>query len=269
MFTNDPDLNGNGRGQTIAAVERAADVLLHIAQSPSPTLGVTDIAAALDMSKAVVHRILLSLKSRGLIEVEPETRKYKLGSMALMLGLSRLNRIDFRALIHPVLVDLSKITNETATMSVRAGNSRIYLEQVQPAREVIMSVAIGISYPLHAGASSKAFLAFLPDDEIDEYLNGSLSQLTESTVTDVAVLRKELRDIRNLGWASSYQERQEGASAVAAPVLDRNGVPVAVISVGGPAERFLGELEFCTREVVAAAEGLSQRLGYPGRAITA
>ena len=261
-MTASPSGASGSRTQTIAAVERAADVMLHVAQSPSTSLGVTEIATDLGMSKAVVHRILNSLRTRGLIEMNAETRRYQLGAMAVMLGLSSLNRFDLRQHVRPVLVDLARVTNETATMSVRTGNTRIYLDQVTPQREVIMSVSLGVAYPLHAGASSKALLAFLPDDEIDAYLHGSLSQLTDSTVTNVAVLRRELREIRERGWASSSQERQAGASAVAAPVLDRNNSPAAVISIGGPAERFEGVIESCTAHLLRAVKGLSQQLGY-------
>ena len=50
--------------QTIATVERAADVLTLFARADDPTLGVTEIAQALGLSKAAVHRILASLRSR-------------------------------------------------------------------------------------------------------------------------------------------------------------------------------------------------------------
>lgn len=38
-------------GQAIATVERAVEVLMHFTETPSPTLGVTEIAEALGMSK--------------------------------------------------------------------------------------------------------------------------------------------------------------------------------------------------------------------------
>lgn len=251
-------------GPTITAVERAADVLLYLAGDSRPTVGVTEIATDLGISKAVVHRILASLRTRDLVELEPSTRRYRLGPMATLVGLASLNRLNLRALVVPVLNQLAFQTNETATMSVRTGWSRVYVEQVTPRREIIMSVAIGVPYPLHAGASSKALLAFLPEDEIEEYLEGTLSRLTEFTVTHVDALRDELATIRRRGWASSAQERQHGASAVAAPILDHDGAPVAVLSVGGPSERFEAELDDCAALVARAAADLSQQYGYRG-----
>ena len=248
---------------TIATVERAADVLLHFAAVPGPDLGVTEIAESLGLSKAAVHRILASLRSRRLIELDERTRRYSLGVAAMRLGLAYLDRIDVRRLAHPELVALSEQTHETATLSIRTGRTRIYVDQVTPNREVIMSIALGEPYPLHAGGSSKAFLAFLTPEQIEEYVSAApLEQLTPATVVDVAALRSELKLVRERGWASSLGERKLGAASVAAPVLDAAGKPTAVVSVSGPADRFMAEFDACRDALLAATGRLSARLGF-------
>lgn len=254
------------RGQTIAAVERAADVLMLFARAKTHTLGITEIADELDMSKAAVHRVLASLRSRGLIEFDGAARRYLLGPEAMTLGLRYMARLDVRQLAVPVLHELSAETNETATLSVRTGDTRVYVDQVTPLREVIMSVSIGVPFPLHAGASSKAFLAFLPDEQVAAYLSHGLTPLTAGTITDAAALAAELGAIRQRGWAQSSGERQVGAASVAAPVFDHLGMPVAVVSVCGPAERFGAEAKQCAERLVLRTRGLSATMGYsPGR----
>ena len=97
-----------------------------------------------------------------------------------------------------------------------------------------MSVKVGAAYPLHAGASSKALLAFLPADEIDDYLRRSeLDALTTETITDGTILRRELDQIRQQGFAVSLGERQAGAGSVAAPVLNDRGEVVMVVGPSG------------------------------------
>ena len=255
------DSTSHGAGNTAATVDRAADVLLMFTRSSSPTLGVTEIADSLDLSKAAVHRILSSLRGRGLVELEPGTHRYGLGPLVLSLGLTYLNKLDVRQLGAPELAALSRSTNETATLSIRTGDSRVYIDQVTPDREVLMSVQIGVPHPLHAGSSSKAFLAFLPEEEIERYLRRPLRALTASTITDPDVLRRELALIRERGWASSAGERQAGAGSVAAPVLDHRDHPRAVISVCGPAERFATEVGFCVEQLTAATARLSTQMG--------
>jgi IclR family acetate operon transcriptional repressor len=250
-------------GQTIATVERAADVLVHFSEADRATFGVTEIADALGLSKAAVHRILASLRTRGLIELDELTRRYSLGIGAMKLGLAYLDRIDLRRIARPELVTLSERTAETATLSVRSGWIRFYVDQVTPRREVIMSVSLGTPHPLHAGGSSKAFLAFLGDEEIDAYLRQpELARLTPATVTDKAKLRREIAQIRTRGYAQSFAERQSGAASVAAPVLDHRGRPQGVVSVCGPIERFRGEADASAEALLEATRRLSARMGY-------
>ncbi|TAM87098.1 MAG: IclR family transcriptional regulator [Jatrophihabitans sp.] len=249
--------------QSIAAVERAIDVLLLFSRSTAQSLGVTEISSELDMPKAAVHRILTSLRTRDLIAFEPSSRRYMLGAAALALGRAYLGKIDIRALASEELQALSRETGETATLSVRHGDMRVYVDQVVPKREVRMEVAIGGSYPLHAGASSKAFLAFMGGAERKAYLDRNpLQALTDKTLTSRTKLERDLAAARRSGYTSSYGERQTGAASVAAPVYDHDGQVVAVVSVSGPAERLRQEADACAVELLAATGRLSARLGY-------
>ena len=251
---------------TIAAVERAADVLALFSESAEPTLGVTQIAQQLELSKAVVHRILSSLRAKGFVELDETTRRYAIGQGALRLGLAYLDRTDVPALARPVLQNLSRETGETATLSVRTGLTRVYVDQVTPDRDVKMVVQLGLQAPLHAGASSKAFLAFLDPEEQERYLQGPLEKVTPRTIISPRALRRELTTIRERGYASSAGERMEGAASVAAPVLEHDGRPAAVISVCGPEERFLEEADTAATLLLRATQELSGRLGRQPRA---
>lgn len=259
------DSPAEGRGDSGAAstVARAADILLHFTSTRARDLGVTEIADALSLSKTAVHRILTSLRSRGLVELDPATRRYSLGVAAMQLGMTYLDRLDVRRLARSELEHLSATTNETATLSLRSGWTRAYVDQVTPQREVIMSVTLGESVPLHAGASSKTFLAFLPDSTIEDYLaTGSMRSLTDRTVTDPGRLRRDLARIRRQGWASSTGERKPGAASIAAPVLDHTGAPAAVISVCGPAERLPKQLDAARDALLDATARLSLAMGW-------
>lgn len=252
-----------GDGKTITAVQRANSVLLMFADAGRPSLGVTEIATELDLSKAVVHRILASLKEDGFVVVDGDSRRYSLGPSALSLGLAYLDNLDLRSLIRPALERLSEVTRETATMSLRHGDTRVYIDQVTPPREVKMTVALGQPFPLHAGGSSKAFLAFLPPEEQEEYLSThQLQKMTDATQTDAETLRTDLSAIRKRGFARSLGERQAGAASVAAPVFNHEGAPVAVVSVCGPLERFRGEADEAAKHLLEQTRELSRRLGF-------
>jgi IclR family transcriptional regulator, acetate operon repressor len=240
-------------------------VLSYLAEAPPRPVGVTEIAGALGLSKAVVFRILASLRDRGYVEFHSRTRRYLLGPRSLALGMAYLERADVRQPVHDALVTLSARSHETATLSFRTGWQRIYVDQVLPADDIKMVVPIGRLFPLHAGASSKAFLAFLPEDERERFFaeNRRLPALTDRTVVNPRALRAELEQIRADGFAASRGERQPGAASVAAPVLDSQGHPAAVISVCGPLERFEARRDEATELLLAETARLS-RQAHPG-----
>ena len=258
--------NPPGERQRVATIERALSVLDLIAASEQEDYGVTELARELDLSKAVIHRVLTTLVAWEYLQVDGQTRRYRLGPKALVLGSAYLKQIDLRHLILPRLQELSGRTGETATFSLRNGSSRMYVDQVTPDREIKMSVAIGKSFPLHAGSSSKSFLAYLNETEREGYLTRhELAPLTPTTIVDPDALRRELGEIRSRGFAVSIEERQAGAGSIAAPVLDRDGRPIAVISVCGPVERFHAQLDVIAPLVVEACADISRLLGHHAR----
>ncbi|MGW4800688.1 IclR family transcriptional regulator [Nonomuraea sp. NPDC004297] len=251
------------QSRSIASVERAMDVLLLFGRSNRPDLGVTEIATELDLTKAAVHRILTALRSRELIALDPATRRYSLGHAAIALGRAYMARTDLRAMAGPELSRLSLRTEETAALSVRRGDTRLYVDQVVPAQELRMEVSLGIPYPLHAGSASKAILAFLRAEEIDGYLvRHKLDALTPKTITDPEKLRAELASVRRRGYATSLGERQDGAASVAAPIFDHDGLVIAAVSVSGPATRFKPHLQEAARALLETTARLSARLGH-------
>ena len=90
----------------------------------------------------------------------------------------------------------------------------------QPLR---LSLEIGRVVPLHAGATSKALLAFLGDEVLERLLETPLAPVARGTITDPEALRREIARVREQGWASSQEETNDSAWGVAEPVLSRDG----------------------------------------------
>lgn len=246
----------------IATVERATDVLTLFTRVDRQDLGVTEIANELNLSKAVIHRVLNTLATKGFIETDEETRRYRLGPAVLALGQAYVDRLDIRDLAQAHMRALSEQTNETATLSQRYGWERVYVDQITPEREVKMTVALGQRFPLHAGSSSKAFLAFLPAEEQERYIaENRLVALTDSTLVDPDALRADLAVTRKRGFAVSDGERQGGASSIAAPIIDHRGNPAAVISVCGPGERFADARDRAIELLLNVTGDLSRQMG--------
>jgi IclR family transcriptional regulator, acetate operon repressor len=247
---------------TINAVLRAVDVLFCVAEWEDPSIGVTEVSDKLAVSKAVVYRLLSSLRAKGLVEMDESTHRYSLGPRVLALGEAYRARVDMRSTCRAEMEALVRRTDETATLSIRYGCKRTYIDQITPNRDVKMVVQIGQEFPLHAGASSKAFLAFLSPEQQQE-CTGDLTKLTELTVTSRDALWHELALIRERGYAVSLGERDPSAGSVAAPIFAAGSpYPVAVMSVCGPVERFSAELESIPGLLCDATRRVSDRLGH-------
>ena len=250
-------------GQTVTGIERAIDVLNLFTREGVKDLGVTEVANELGLSKAVVHRVLVSFRNAELVELDEDTRRYRLGLSALRIGMAYLDGIDVIDVARDRLDRLVELTGETATVSVLSGQHRVYVAQATPQRDIKMVVRIGSAHLLHAGASSKAILAFMPQDFQDAYLaRGELEQVTGRTIVSLVQLRAELEAIRERGYALSLGERQQGAGSVAAPVLDHSGRPIAALSVCGPVERFEAEAEGCAAHLLEVTRDISRRMGF-------
>jgi DNA-binding IclR family transcriptional regulator len=241
------------------AADRVADVLLLFAQSTQP-LGVTQIARSLDLSKAVVHRILQSLSSRSLLQVSRGST-YVLGPAASTLAAKAWSQLDIRSVASPILRRLRDQTRETTTLSVLVGHQRIYLDQFESPQEIKMIVELGPRLPLHSGASSRAILAYLPPVFVDEALGQLRADRPDQPELDVAAHLANLEEVRERGYASSMNERGTGAASIAAPFFDAGGNVMGSISSSGPVFRY-GEAghEDHVRLVVAAARAITTAL---------
>lgn len=251
------------RGGTESA-DRVADVLFAFIAGPA-SLGVTEVARDVGISKAVVHRIFQSLTSRGFLQADASTRLYRLGPSATALGARALRDMDMRRAAQPVLAKLRDSTNETTTLSEIVGDSRVYLDQFESRQAIRMTVELGRPHALHAGGSGKSILAFLPERRREALISKGLSKVTSATITDPSVLRSELVHVAQCGYAVSLGERQHDAGSVAAPVFGADGSIIGSLSICGPVSRFDEEaVSSHSRDVTAAAAEVTRRMGWTG-----
>jgi DNA-binding IclR family transcriptional regulator len=252
-------------GETSSGVGRALKVIFAVAESPEPDVGVSELARTLGYSKTVVHRVVRTLVANGFFLVDERTRRYRLGPGAVSVGLAALGRMEVPRVAQPHLERLVARTGETATLSARYGDQRMYLTQVLSPQEIRMAVPLGQLFPLHVGGSSKAILASLESAELNGYLDRALDDTLDGTgpVVSRAELEEQLRSIRRRGYAVSRGERQVDAGSVAAPVFDASGRVYGALSVCGPVGRISDDtIEEHGGLVTEAAAAVSAGLGY-------
>lgn len=262
MLPKDPPDHGD---YTLNSVRNAARLLVAFSLE-RPELGVTELSRALGLGKSTVHRLVSTLAAFGLVELNPETRKYRLGLKLIELGTVRLAQIELREQARPYLRRLSAQTQETVHLAILDEAAVIYIEKIESPQPLRVSSWVGKRNPAYCTGVGKTLLAYQPAATIEELVASGLMAHTPTTLTDPARLRAELAAIRTRGYALDNEEFQVGVRCVAAPVRDWTGQVVAALSVTAPAQRMSGSraASLVTPVIETAAE-ISRQMGYVPR----
>lgn len=172
--------------------------------------------------KPTLHRMLQQLEAAGLLQREPDGRRYALGQRSLRMAETMLAGSAQQGVRHAVLRALVNEIGESCNLTAMSGAEVIYLDRVEAAFPLRMELRAGTRVPLHASASGKLFLAFMPARQRRALLQQglSLSRHTATTLDNPAALATELVRIRREGYAVDDQEFVEGLNCVAVPVRE-------------------------------------------------
>ena len=243
-------------------VDRVVDILETFTWL-GPELGVSDISRALDLKKATTHRLLASLRRRGVVEQDGRSRRYRLGLKLWELGQLATTQVDWLERIRPLLQQLTDRVGETTHLAVLNDGQVLYVDKVESTRSLRMPSQVGRRLPAHCTGVGKALLAFLPEEVVRTLIERrGMPSFTPGTITDPTVLEQELALIRARGYSIDNEEIEEGLVCIGAPVRDHTSRVVAAVSIAGPSSRVRPEtIEGHARSVVELAAAMSAALG--------
>ena len=229
-----------------------------------PILSVGEISGLTGYTKSTVSRLLTTLQRHGCVERTGGLGKYQLGyriNLWANMGVRQNNLVN---IARSIMEKLRNKCGEEIALYVIEGDRRVCVERVASLHEIAKVGPVGTYYPLHAGASGKVLLAYLPEDQRQAIIRkGRLEKFTSHTITDHQKLEKDLKAIRNQGYAVSRGEREPDAFSVTAPIWDGGGRIVASLSISGPNFRLTDkQLKMDIQEIIDATRGISNKLGY-------
>jgi len=198
-------------------------------------MSLAEISRDSGLNKTTAHRLLRALRSEALIEKNPATSTYSLGTGLMALGVQALASSDLRRRARPVLKALASESGETATLEVAVEDSMLILDEVAGSHVVAAAGNVGTRWPMHATSTGKVWIAF--DESGMERIGGKLQPLTIKTLTCKESLRSQISDIRKRGYAISVDELEDGFTAVAAVIHGALGDVQGTLSIGGPTRR--------------------------------
>lgn len=226
--------------ESIRSVERALEVLMCFTKQ-TPELTMTQISECVGINKSTVHRLLATLERKRFVERDSDTGIYKPGIRLLQLAFLTLEHNDLRHLSAPFLQNLCDQHHENVNLSVLDDTDVVYLEVIESPERIKLAASPGQRLPAFCTASGKAILAFLQEDKVIDILERGMLRYTQNTILTREVFFENIQCAREKGFAISEQEFEEGINAIATPVLNSSGQPIASVSIAGPAYRLTRE----------------------------
>jgi DNA-binding IclR family transcriptional regulator len=229
-------------------------------------LGVREVSRMTNLSSSVCGRLMVAMKSWGVLSQNGITKAYTIGPKSLRWAEIYSANLDIRIVALPFINQLLLQSKETISLYILDDDERLCIERMESAQNVRIVARIGRRLPLYAGSAGKVLLAFLSSKKQEEIIQKTeFKPFTENTIIDPQALREELKVIRNKGYALSNGEWVADASGVAAPIFDHKGAVVAALTISGPSNRFTSTaVQTHIKNVINSAEQISLELGYIG-----
>lgn len=264
MAEDGPDAQG------VRSIRRALDILSLLTED-KPSVSIRDITEATGLPKTTVLRLVHTLEHSGLLWATS-------GGYMAGPGLWRWAFLARRSWQLPpetqaLMRDLAAQHEETVNLYVLRDICRICIAQQESPRALRHVVRVGDELPLWGGASSKVLLRDAP-----ESLLTRIARQSPWGPGHLSTLREWIAQAAADGYAVSRGEREEGLTAVAAPVFGwfaagvrgdgspRSKFVVAALSLSGPSLRFTPDRE---AEFAVALRDAAARMSERGFALGA
>ncbi|HEX2555654.1 MAG TPA: IclR family transcriptional regulator [Microvirga sp.] len=227
------------------SIGRAVALLRLVAASRSRGTALSDLVERSGLAKPTCRRILVALIEAGLVEQEPETRRYCLGPEAYVLGAAASDRFGIHRLAHEGVLRLAKDTGDAAFLQIRRDRSVVCLLREDgdyPIRSHVL--APSDRHPLGVGAGGLALLAAMTDSEVEAALDANNRLLAERyPVLTRPLLVDLVAETRERGYAMNRGLLFPGSWGMGVAVRDADGRPGACLSLACIESRMQGDRE--------------------------
>lgn len=263
MMPSEGETKNNTRYH-IRVLDRAIRILSLL--SDGTPRNIAEVSEEIGLSSSTVFRILTTLAFHNLVKRDGRTGRYRLGLACLEMARAYQDSNDLRRVALPELEMLRDEVRETVHLSIMENMEVFYLEKLSGLHAIgIMSSRVGGHAPAHCTGVGKVLLAFQDPVLVRVYFEEhGLRRYTDTTITDIDQLMKELENIRQRGYSFDRGEHEHEVRCVAAPIFDISGDIVAALSISGPNARLdplEGNVEMINK-AIQTAQRISRQLGY-------
>ncbi len=256
---------GERKPRGIQSVVIGYRILEYLAEAETP-VGLKELGQAMGMPPSKLRFYLVSFLELGLVMQHGSNGRYDLGPTALKLGLAALEKIDVVRLVSAQMPGLVEQLGHTASMAVWGSHGPTIVDRVDGRKRTVLEIRVGSVLPLLSSASGLVFAAFMPPAATEALLHREARERGEGQVdVSTADWAPTLQAIRAQRFARAAGTLLTGFTAIASPVLDRSGMPVAVISVVGAMGKMSDDpTQAPAQALLELTDRLSRGIGWRG-----
>jgi DNA-binding IclR family transcriptional regulator len=200
-------------------------------------LTVAQVAQRLGVARSTAHRLLAMLVYRD-FALQDENRVYRVGPVLELAAHSHSRVSALRTAALPHLRRLAAVMDETASLTIRTGNTVRFVASVEGTQALRVSSREGMVFPAHRTTAGLLLLAELSPAELEEVYAAERYAEHPDERPDLASLRSDLARVRHTGFAVNFERSERGLVAVGLLVRGPDGTPEAGLSVSMPSVRY-------------------------------
>ena len=226
------------KSSNLSSTEKALKILQAFVPH-NHEMGTLELSHKLGLHKSTVSRLLRLLATYGFLQQNPDSKKYSLGRSVSEIGNAANNSLSDTIFntARPFLTSLSETVGESVALEVLKGTEVVLANHVEGQNHIRFTFNRGEKVIINVAAGAKAILAFSDPVLVDQILKKKFVRYTENTIVSKSAFRSMLEEIRRVGIAYDTGERYEDSYAMAAPIFNPEGAPIAAVVIAGPAFR--------------------------------
>ena len=218
----------------LASLERGIEVLEYLSMKKSAA--VSEIAAVFSVDKSTASRILSTLAHHNLVAKNEENGRYSLSVGALLFSYRATENHKIIRAARPVMQRVTEKTGESSHLCALFKKNIYIIDMIKSHKNKYRKDTTfpGMAEPLHCSAVGKCMLAFLPQEEAKDILQGKeMIAFTKKTVRSEEELISQFQSIRSSGYALDNEEFETGVFCMAVPIFNGSGSSVFSIGLSG------------------------------------
>ena len=225
----------------VPAIERALMLLDFLAQSKSG-FSTSEISRRLGLPKSSTYLIVDTLEKHGFLQKNRQNGRFYLGLKLVALSRHAIESLDLREEAKPFLRSLMRETQLVVHMAVLDGAEAMIIEKVEALGMARQTSFVGRRLDVHSTGVGKALVANIGEEELERIAKiKGFPRRNDNTITSLGALKRELAQVRILGYSVDNEEDEIGERCIGVPVFDRNSTIVAAISVAGTLAQIANE----------------------------